>query len=481
MAGNVPAAAQPAVGARETLIALTLLAAGMVLRIWGAVSHPLEQDEMYTVLESRDLFNTALLPGIDARPLFYLIHHPLLDVYPDDIRWMRLLPLVFAAAGLWLTWVVGRRIGGVLAGLAALSLTAISPWHLYASEFARYWSLVYLVTLGFLHLTTKAYETDNRATFLLALLCGVVGAFSHPAFLFGIAGIAVALHAVKQDGSFGVRLPSRTAMLTLWAPLAATMGAWGAVLVLTSDTGAAQNFGGRGLRGTLMLLPAIAQWAQPAVLVAAGGGALAMLLSTPTRRFAAAGLGGAVCLIGLLFAAAWRTDVYADYAIGMLPFLHVGFGALVAQLPTVSLRDRLVVASVATAVFAAVLPSTVSHLIDGTRFDHRPALAYIRETDPSHPVMGWPETLLQEYGTGLTHIPYGGSPAKLSAAMDKSAFWLVLSAREYGYPWIDEASLRWVDGHCRRQATWQRLRLDSRQYRVELFWCGGGTPPESEG
>src|SRR5690606_7533208 len=97
---------------RLPLVALALFAIGAALRIWGAVSLPFEQDELYTILESRDLFATTLKPGIDARPLYYLIQHPLLDVLPQTPLGLRLLPLAFSLAGLWATYVLAERIGG---------------------------------------------------------------------------------------------------------------------------------------------------------------------------------------------------------------------------------------------------------------------------------------------------------------------------------------------------------------------------------
>ena len=131
--------------------AILLLAAA--LRLVGLRSNSFFQDELYTVEEATNLFHSTAQPGIWARPFYYVVQHMLLALAPPTPLALRLLPFVLGVLGVWLTWLVGKRVLGEVAGLVAAFLLAITPWHLFVSGMARYWSLVYvLAALGYLAL-----------------------------------------------------------------------------------------------------------------------------------------------------------------------------------------------------------------------------------------------------------------------------------------------------------------------------------------
>src|SRR5665213_3692634 len=117
----------------------------VLLRVYEVFRFPFEQDELYTIDEAINLFHTRLLPGIQARPFFFLLEHPFLSVLPHTAPWIRILPLLFGVAGVWVTWRLARDLAGPVVGFVALALVAISPWQLYVSGFARYYSLLYLL------------------------------------------------------------------------------------------------------------------------------------------------------------------------------------------------------------------------------------------------------------------------------------------------------------------------------------------------
>jgi len=232
-------------------VPLALVALALLLRLRGLITFPLEQDELYTVQEATQLFRTTLKPGISGRPLYYLLEHVLLAAGPATPLLLRLPPLLFGLAGVWATWRLGARLFGVTAGWVAGLLVAISPWHLYMSGFARYWSLVYLlVTLLFLCLAVAA-STDRSRDYAGAAATGILGSLTHPTFLFAGLGAALGAQLVMPDGTFGWRWPSRRAWRWLWGPWAAVLVAGYAVLRLTGQVGALRNFQGRGLLATL--------------------------------------------------------------------------------------------------------------------------------------------------------------------------------------------------------------------------------------
>jgi hypothetical protein len=204
--------------------------------------------------------------------------------------------------------------------------------------------------------------------------------------------------------------------------------------------------GTRGLSAGLRLVPAMVQWANPVILTAAVLGLASQLFGTRAEDRRWGGMAAAGCLtgVGFLVVIALRLSVYADYAMAALPLVFVSVGGLLQRMSEALHKgSRSFLAGATLVLTAAVLPGLVSHLSDGTRFDYRPAYAYI-ELDQT-----------------------------LQAA---SGFWLVGSYRRYGMAW-DRGGARWVTYHCRKVLQTQRPRLDYRSYRVELHWCGPSPPP----
>lgn len=464
---------------RSWFAVIALLLLGTALRVWGAVSLPLEQDELYTLLESRDLFDTTLKPGIDARPLYYLIQHQFLDVFPQTPLGLRILPLAFALAGMWSTYVLARRVAGERAGLIALTLLVISPWHLHISSFARYWSLVYFLTtmvLLALHHLRESGET-RRGWHWVALGCIAAGLATHPTFGFALAGIVLGAHLEWTGSRIVIRWPSRAAWLRLWGPLALFVIVGVSILLLGNRHEAVQNFGGRGLAASLRLIPAIVQWITPVQFAAGALGALACIATPRTKSFGLSALLGATSLLALLGAAAFRTDTYADYGVALVALCSVSAAAALSMVGDSDRRGTALRTGVVLVVLAGILPSTVSHLLDGMRFDYRPALAFAAAQAPEDAIMGQPEILMRYYAPQARHLPYRVRSDSLDAALQREGrFWLVLSAREYGWSLVEPDTEAWTARHCRRIRSDAQMRLDSRQYRVELFSCGRDLP-----
>lgn len=478
-AGSASAAVRPSEGAagvgttRLALAGILLLAT--VLRAYGLGGWALEQDELYTL---RD----ALFPTTNARPLYYVAVRLLLEGLPPTEVVLRGPAFVFGVLGVGTTWLLARRVFGTPAAHVAALLAALSPWHLYLSQYARYYSLVYLLSSLAVLLLLRAVDRDAPRSYLAALGALVLGCLSHPTFAFPMVGVVLAMYAVSPDGTFLRPRPTRNAWLYLWGPLGAAGTAALTLLGLTGSIAALRNGDGRSLRATLLQLAAMVEAATPVLVVAAAAGAafLALLgLRRGDRRWGLATLLGCSGALALLVASAVWNDVYADYGTAMLPLVFVSVGGFVQRAAELMGSAGRAFVTVALLVLAtSQLPGTVSHLSDGTRYDFRPAYRHIVATGREHLVVALPEVLQQHYAPGLRLEGLRLDRTFLTETLEETrGFWLIGRYNRFGLMSDGGRVEGWISAHCRTVLYTQRPRLDFRSFRVELHWCGAAEPP----
>jgi hypothetical protein len=360
--------------------------------------------------------------------------------------------------------------------VVAAVLTAISPWHLHASGMARYWSLIYTLALLFYFFLSTAYGANRPRDHVRALACLVLGTLTHPTFVFPAAGLALATSVVGTEGRLAWRLPSRPAIAFLWGPFALMALLAMGVLTATGNQTEVRNFEGRGVLAMLRLLPAMVQWMTPTVFASGvlGGALLLFDPASARRRWGVIALAGSGAAMILLMAAASITDVYADYGMAMLPLFFLSSGALIQWVTDrVPVGGRAVGWALTGILVAGVLPSTASHLSDGTRFDYRPAFRQIAATAPELPVLTWPIIVQRTYAPQLTGRELRMTPAFLAAQLDEERdLWVVLPVQRYGIVSDDSGDVsQWLNANCRLNSSYERPRLDYRVYRVNVYRC----------
>lgn len=472
-----------------------VLLIALVVRGYGAAAFPFEQDELYTIEEATNLFDTRLLPGIQARPLFFLIEHPLVTNLPQTELVLRLLALVFGMAGVWVTWLLARQILSERASMFAMLIAALSPWHMYASAFTRYYSLIYLLAALVYWLLPKALDKDTPRAYLLAMIPLLLGAWSHPSFVFPIAGAILAavllppvrgnsagtLSAPPQSSGIKIHWPTRNGWLFLWLPfLGISAAVWGIIQAIHGSA-AVDNGGDRGLLATLRLLPAMVDWMTPTIFIAGAVGALLLASSSnlERRRFGYMTLAGVIVMFVALFGLAFITSIYADYGMAALPLVFVSVAGLVQWILDYvpENRQRLVAWVVGSVIFIGTLPSIVSYLSDGTRFDYRPAFAAIQaeqeKTGVEQAVFAWPIIIARHYAPEFREHELLADRARLDSLLNQEReAWAVVSVKRYGIVHDDNGEMGlWLSENCRLVDTYQRPRLDYRLYRVDLWRC----------
>lgn len=469
-------ASEPARGS-DLRASLVVLGIALLLRLIGFREWIIAEDELYTLRDAFDLGANASGPGVSARPLYYLIQHILLQLLPPTALWIRLPALVFGLAGVWMTFLLGRRVFGTPAGTIAALLVAVSPWHIYSSQYARYWTLVYAAAAASLFLIARAIDGDDARHWLAAAVAISIGTVTHPTYVFPMVGAVLALHLVTRDGKFAWQWPSRHAVLFGWGPAVLIAGAVLVAVRLLAPVGIYGNGAGRGIATTLRIIPGMAQWLGVEVAFVAAFGAVAMLFTARDRRWGAAAVLGCGSTLVLLLVSGIGNDVYADYGMAMLPLVFVTAAGVVVRLGAMAGSSRPAVVIGATAVLVvSALPGTVSHLSDGTRFDYRPALARVAASAEARPLLGWPLIQSRHYAPGLEIREFEGTAAQLKGMNLEEGFWVIGSFARYGLFPEDGTARPWLDMHCRVELRTERPRVDYRVYRTELFWCSGGAP-----
>ncbi len=460
-------------------VALALLAVAAAFRVPGVMGHIFDQDELYTLVESTHLFSTTLEPGIEARPVYYLLQHALLGVVPHTEIGLRILPMVFGLAGVLLTWWIATRLAGRTAGLMAGILVAAAPWHVYVSSTARYYSLVYLLAAGFFYCFLRAARDSNGWKWhVSAVTCLILGASTHPTFVFpafaGSALVVVAAWALRRlNGVSPWRLIGGVAV-----PFAVFLSIAFGILVSIGRETAVRNLEGRGITAVLNLIPGVIEWISPLLLVAAlvaSFGLLRHSSRTSDLVWSLMALGGIIGTLVILFVAALVTNSYPYYATAMLPLifvtLGVGIARLTALLPT---RRGWAAAALVVILLAGISPGAVSQLTHGTKFDYRPALEQARAETDGDLVLAWPIIVQRYYAPDLRSREFRPNPDYLAGILAaEGSFWAIASRRRHGLVGdAGDAARRWLSRECEEVNSFQGRRFDFRLYEVILYRCG---------
>jgi hypothetical protein len=124
--------------------------------------------------------------------------------------------------------------GGGVAGITVL-LIALTPWHLYWSQMARFYTTKFLFTSVFVLLFARAMQTGSKARFAGAAAAALLAYLSHPTALFVVAACAAVVGLAWLSRA---SLPNLAAGVAVLAGISAVCG----VLVLVNSSGSVGGF-----------------------------------------------------------------------------------------------------------------------------------------------------------------------------------------------------------------------------------------------
>jgi 4-amino-4-deoxy-L-arabinose transferase-like glycosyltransferase len=210
------------------LLAILILAA--ILRFHGLGQPSFDGDELYAVRIQG--LTPDSIGAIFGRSAFHDLHPPL--SYYSFLLWeslfgtaepiVRTLPVLWGLLAVTLIGVVGRRLGGSLAGLAAALLLAFNPLHIaYCQEARPYAQAIALSLAAHLFLLRSLTGGRRRDRLLYAVFCALA-IYSHYFALLALAPHALALLYLLLTGDTESRRAARQTLLALVCGFATFLG-----------------------------------------------------------------------------------------------------------------------------------------------------------------------------------------------------------------------------------------------------------------
>lgn len=478
--------------ARSPLIPLAgLLLLATATRLYRLTHWPLVGDEFFTITDSLTL-------NLDkSKPLLFVLNHYLVEPWLGlDALGARLLPVLFGIGSVLVLYWAGRALLDGTAGLVAALLAIFNPWHLYMSQYARYYTLVFLLASAFTVALYLGYRRSDVRWLAAGLVLAGLGVLAHPSA--GLVFGAICLWAVADtawDYLSGEPVSRvRIASAGVLPLVVAAVGLAYFVPILVGWSGNAPEVGFAGP----VLAMSFGQWMTAGTCLFAAAGAVWMW-RTGDRKTATYLL--AIVAFPFLFLSVGgyflRANVPFLFPAAPAVFLLAGhfLARLVRALRSQPVTARLIAGVVLLAGIATGLPSFLSHYMDGSRPDYRTAAHFLEgRQDPATDIVlsDLSNSLAYYLASDVEVRGFERTVEQLESAVGEAArdgaggdVWIT--------PWIKDrggfndaglgAVTGWVRSRCvlERRVSWPRL--DFRRNAVDVYRCprGRGTRPSTAG
>ncbi len=197
------------------VLLITLLGTG--LRVYGLGAGSVWIDEMYTVRDTSDaLFSASPTRIIGYLPTRWALmaqgitpteastgdYAHYLDRGIGPVQ-MRVAACLLGILSIPLIGLVARRVMGDRTTLILLLLLAISPWHIYWSQLARFYTQLFLFFALAIFLYADYLSTRSRWRFVLAMICVIGCHLTHPPALciMAVFGLEWLIGLVREPKS----------------------------------------------------------------------------------------------------------------------------------------------------------------------------------------------------------------------------------------------------------------------------------------
>jgi 4-amino-4-deoxy-L-arabinose transferase-like glycosyltransferase len=474
---------------RNTLLLFGIIALAVALRFWQLGQWGFDSDEVFMLRDSLDPRLT------NPRPLLYFLNHyivqPLMPLHELSLR---LLPAVFGVLAIPTIYFVGRRLVGARAALFAAFFVAVSPLHVYYSQFARYWSLVFLLAAIYPYAIYLGIRERNRGWLAFGLLTGVLAVLAHPASILLVGGLGIWAIYARREQLARLWHQRRVRWIAVVLGLVAAGLAMRFVYLLQSwislhdqKPNSANEFllhipGKSGIKQIVYIMGFMESLTVPLVLA----GILGIYLLWQGRDRSLGVLLAWMLFFPMAFLVllSFRAPVSVFYLVPTLPILFIGAGIFLDRLAELRWELRphwLLPAAVVLIIIAAGAPTLLSQYRDGRRYDFRGAARWLHaRLNPGDVIFSDQFKVLTHYLPGAQIQRLGGDPTPLiqsARTLQESrrgtAVWVVSPAPSHAFrtnPRIGELK-GWIYSNCELRNTIGVGRLDFRLYHLQIYRC----------
>lgn len=347
-----------------------LLVAGFVSRFVGLGEWDISKDEIYTITDAHNRTQSLV------NPLYYqlvMLVRYLGDFSPEFAA--RLPAAVLGAltpAAVLINW---REIIGRYGAISTAILVLVAEWCIWHSQYARFYSGVFLFSSIAFSLYYKGLLTGRLAPLLWSLLAAFVAIAFHITSVLVVAGCGLAslILLTLQRGELN---REQLRILKYYVGILVSLGIPAAILAVGILL-QRQEMAISWAQTPVIVFLRFAQSAEVLVLVVASVGW--MLAMTRDRKLGiVVGCSLAVALGSLVIVsplAAFR----ADYIFCVMPLVYLMVGYLASSLST-SLSDvGLVRHFVLPTILLSMLPGTLSHYVGQATHSAREAANFIEK------------------------------------------------------------------------------------------------------
>jgi Dolichyl-phosphate-mannose-protein mannosyltransferase len=473
------------------LASLIILALG--LRFWRLGDWNFESTEIFTLRDS-------LRPRLtNPRPLIYLLNYHLVRPFHSlDEFGLRLLPAIFGVLAIPAFYWVNRGLLGTRASLFGALVLSLSALHVFHSQFARYWSLVFLLSAVYPYAIYRGIREADSRLLALGIVTGVLAVLAHPVSILLVGGPAIWLLAVYLRPSQLSRLWSQRTLRWGVALAAVLLGILTVRLIPVFQGWIAEHDkapgsgqfllrapGGQGLKQILYLVGYVESLTPPVALAGAVGVYLIWRERDRTLALLLISLG----LFPVVFLAlvSFRTPVSQYYLLPAIPVVFMGAGVFLDRLFEIDwkLRPRwLIPVTLTLIILSAGAPTLLSQYRDGRRWDFRSVARWmVPRLGSEDPVFSDQPLVLAHYLPGHEVQRLREPEALVQTAhrlrqAGRGVMWIVLPAPSHAFrtsPLLGTLSY-WMYENCQLRNTVGVGGFDFRQQYLQVYRCPP-TPP----
>ena len=191
---------------RGAFLALGITALGFALRLGTLRTYWIHPDEGVYYHVSHAPLETAqqMIAGNAHPPLYYYLLRSV-AVATDEITALRIPALLFGTLSIFVMYRLAARLGGVVSGVSAAFLLAVSPAPIALSQLVRPYALELLLLISALVFAVRYLQERSPRSLGLYVVCMLVAGFVHYSSFLAMAAVGLVFAGAAAMGRLSRR------------------------------------------------------------------------------------------------------------------------------------------------------------------------------------------------------------------------------------------------------------------------------------